>query len=214
MPYSTSFHRLVLIGDLYTDTWNTTVSIANPAGSMSAVSESFIEDVADTVATWFEDEGLFTGRVILTGIKLNRIDTSGHYADPDTREYTYAAPIYGTTGGNVAPQLTMVSSLLTNVPRGAGSKGRMYMPPQAPLLGLANDGRLTALDAASLAGATVDLLNRLNTVYVPLGASVVIASKSAPGYMRVVNRVAVGRVPDTMRSRRNTQPEDYQEAAL
>lgn len=214
MTYSTSFHRLVIIGELYTDVWNTTVNICNPAGSMSAVTEGFIEDVADTVSDWFETEGEFTSRVILTGIKLNRLDTSGHYADPDTREFTYSAPVYGGTGGNPAPQLTMVSTLLTNTPRGLASKGRMYMPPQAQLLGLGNDGRLTTAQATAVATATTDLIHRLNTVYIPLGASVCVMSKSGAGTTRVVNGVAVGRVPDTMRSRRNTQTEDYQTVLL
>lgn len=88
------------------------------------------------------------------------------------------------------------------------------MPPQAPLLALGTDGRLSAVDATSLANATKNLVNRLNTLYVPLGASVCIMSKSGAGVTRVVSDVAVGRVPDTMRSRRSTQVEDYQSVAV
>lgn len=214
MAYSTSFHRLVMMGQLYDDIWNSTLSIANPAGAMSAVDETLLDDVATLVADWFEDRGYFTGRVILTGIKLNRINTSGHYADPDTMEHTYTTPIYGSVGGNVAPQLTMVSTLLTNLPRGRGSKGRMFLPPQAPLLSIGNDGLVTASDALTVATRSLELVTDLNALYEPLGASVVVASRTGAGSMRVVNGVRVGRVPDTMRSRRNKQPEDYQEVLI
>ncbi len=55
--------------------------------------------------------------------------------------------------------------------------------------------------------AMLEALTSLNVPVEPNGAAAVVSSK---GYRTTINKVAVGRVPDTMRSRRADLIEDRQ----
>lgn len=221
MAYPAAFHRLVLVGNLYADTFNTTLSmIPTGGGSLPAVSEELLDGVATVVGDWFA-AGLvspwvgvgITSRATLTSIKLNRIGTDGRYVDAETKEHVYAAPIAGGWGGsNPAPQLTIALSLRGVNERSRAGRGRMFLPPSLALGSLGADGRITATDAENTAKGGLFLLSAINDVYLTEGVNAVagIASKQAAGAFQGVAQVSVGRVPDTMRSRRNKQAEDPQ----
>jgi len=210
--------RLVMIGSIYTDTFNTTLSIVpNALGeiSMPAVDTGTLTSVAAVVGSWWnQTTATKRPRIMqdakLTSIKLNRISATGHYVDPVTREHTYGSPIAGAESFTTAPQLSVVASLRTAVPRGRGSAGRMYLPPTAATtLIYGPDGRFSAAIATEQAAAVVDLITKLNTVYTLIGR-VGVASSAGAGRFEHVTRVEVGRVADTMRSRRSTGVEDHQ----
>jgi hypothetical protein len=220
MPYPGQFHRLVMIGDLYTDQFNMTLSIVPSALGelgMPAVDDATLAAVAGDVSSWF---GLAMGSggcsisasAKLTSIKLNRIGPDGRYVDNESQEYIYPAPVVGNTLNLYPAQLSTVVSLHTARERGRGSKGRVYLPPGNGAI-VSSDGRLSATSAASIATGFKTLVTSLNTRYTLIGR-VGVASNAGAGRFEHVTELAVGRVPDTMRSRRSKLQEDYQSVAV
>lgn len=217
MPYPKSFHRLVIFGTLYNDIWNTSLNIL-PSGLGEALMPPVTTNQLDSVATivntgWWQKSlatGGFpgTGYCQLEGIKLNRINAAGKYEDPKSMTFLYPGPI-GANGGDykVAPQLTTVATLRTAIPRGRGSKGRMYLPPVKQAAALGTDGRMTAAGALEVATSVKTLIEALNGYYVAIGR-VGVASNVASGRFEHATKVTCGRVVDTMRTRRNKQLED------
>lgn len=165
------------------------------------------QDVWDDVA---EDMRAFHGtpqlrlapRAVLQVVKIARIGADGKYS---------AAPIVvdvrDTPGGDssgfgglIAPQVAMACSLHTDR-RGATGRGRFYLP--MPLVDLQEDLRMTQQDADARGAIVAQLVANLNNQpgFDVLGLNVYIASSK--GYNTRVTGASVGRVIDTMRSRRN-----------
>lgn len=222
MPYPGQFHRLVIIGNMQNaqDTWNTTLSIVPSALGelgMPTVSPATLASVAGVVGTWysaaFSTGCAFANSLSLTGIKLNRIGTDGRYADNETMEHVYGTPLIGSYSGTIQPQVTMVATLETALERGRASKGRMYLPPNMAAGLPAADGRTTSAYALGTANGVKSLINALNGVYTLIGR-VGVASDAGAGRFEHVTGVRVGRVIDTMRSRRSSFSEDYEHVDL
>jgi len=216
MAYPGEFVRLVLYGDLYEDTWNSTLAIVPSALGeleMPAVDQTTLDAVAADVLAWWNATTYTTGpmanpNAYLNGIKLNRLDSAGHYMDPVTREKVYPTRSAGK-GANLSlpPQITIAHTLVTAVPRGRGARGRMYLPPQEAAASLNSEGKLTPTSATNCATSLVALINALNTTYALIG-KVGVASNAGTGRFEHVTKVQVGRTVDTMRSRRNRHTED------
>jgi len=153
----------------------------------------------------------------LVSIKLNRIGTDGRYVDSVAREHIYPTPVAGgysaALGAKVAPQLAQVVTLRTRLERGRGSKGRIYLPGNITMDSVQTDGRLTAANALLSAQAVRSLIVSLNSNYTLIGR-VGVASNAGAGKFEHVTATACGRVLDTMRSRRSSLAEDYQEVVV
>lgn len=216
MAYPAPFHRLVLIGTIYgTDIFNTTLSMIPVSGTMPAVSAGLLDDVRTVVATWFPKTVASTGCQIiseakLTSVKLNRIATTGRYADPETMEHVYTTPISGGGSSRPPAQLSHVVTLRGADERALAGRGRMYIPVTDPCGSVATDGRLSAANALDQAEGVRTLVHALNDAYLAEGVSAVagIASKTGAGAFQAVVNFSAGRVVDTMRSRRNKFDED------
>jgi len=217
MAYPASFWKLVLIGGLWNDIWNTTLSLIPPADAivgMGPVSQATCDDVAGVVHDWWNGIGggaanTFSSGVSLTEIKLNRLDTAGHYQDDPTRQHVFVPTLFGASAQYPPPNTSVVSSLLTDATRGRGHRGRMYMPPYGDQGAVGSTtGTLTAAKTDTYAANTANLITRLNTYGLAV-FRVGVASKAGSGVFRPVTAVAVGSVVDTMRSRRNKDVEVY-----
>ena len=214
MPYPGNFHRLVILGQVYTDTFATSLSIVPVGGSLGVVTPEMAEDVGLIVLDWWNNALGATGagflqNVRLTGVKLNLIGPDGRYAQDETGEYTLPAPVAGTMGADAPAQLSMVITLQSAIARGRGSKGRMYLPPSEPVVQVSSDGRVSAARALQQAVAVEYLINLLNAHYAGTGM-VGVASDQGAGVFAPVVEVRCGRVVDTVRSRRSSLDEDYQ----
>lgn len=224
MAYPSQFHRLVMIGTAFGDVWNTTLSLI-PVTTVPAVSDDLIDHVASVVGDWFDNPltgsgaGLnginINGRCFLTSIKLNRIGTDGRYVDATPKEHVYTTPVQGgSLPTNHPPQLTIAATLRGTNERARAGKGRMYFPPSVLVHeNLGSDGRLTAANALNYAKGTMFLLGAIADAYLAesVGAVPGIASRAGTGAFQGVAKVTVGRVVDTMRSRRSALNEDPQE---
>jgi hypothetical protein len=219
MPYPGQFHRLVMIGQLYAEQFNMTLSIV-PSGlgelGMPAVDQATIDAVAADVQPWFANGNGFGGFgfssvVKLTTIKLNRIGPDGHYVDNDAMEKDMGLQA-GQSASLHIPQAALVVTLGTALERGRGSKGRVYTPSNQHM-GISTDGRIPAASATAAATAFKILVDSLNETYTLIGR-VGVASNAGAGRFEHVTRLSVGRVVDTMRSRRASLVEDRQEIAV
>lgn len=221
MPYPGEFVRLVLIGDLYTDRFNATLSIVPSALgeiSMPAVNEATLDAVAAAVRAWWVNAGAGVGPAAissarLTSIKLNRIGPDGRYMDNEAMEHVFTTPAPGTNNGTVAAQLSLAATLRTAVTRGRGSKGRIYLPPTFSVQSIGADGRVTASAATVHANSVKALITAVNNEYLAIGR-VGVASDAGAGRFEHVTHVSVGRVVDTIRSRRSALDEDYQDVTV
>lgn len=225
MVYARPFHRLVFIGTQMGDAINTSVSIAGIGTSTIApVNPTLLSAVATICSDWWDDTGVNGPEIVsqakLTSIKLNLIGTDGKYMTPYTNEHIYPTPVSG--GGPTAfspAQLASVVTFRTSAERGKASKGRMFLPACTGYTVVQSDGRATVAQAQRLATGTASLVIRLNQAYqnvanISTPGVVTVMSNIGSGTDRVVIRVSAGRVPDTMRSRRNKLAEDPQEAAI
>jgi hypothetical protein len=214
MAYSAPFWRLVLIGDLYTDVFNTTLSLVPSGGSAPAVTQADADALATAITTFWAQDTTgggwnITASARLTGWKLNRIGTDGRYMDPGTIEHVLPSPVAGGGPIGAAPQLAQAATIRGANERAAAGRGRMFFPVSAYGMSVESDGRISSAEAGVLAQIFHGFLQNIDGVLIdrsiPLLAG--IASKTGAGAFQVMSRVSVGRTVDTIRSRRNRLPE-------
>lgn len=123
------------------------------------------------------------------------------------RQGEWVGDLAGANGGGATyPLQTAVCVSLATDRSGATGKGRFFLPSPHYVLG--DDHRLSVANTTSLANACRDFVQALGAV---AGGIEVVSSK---GYATPVKRIRLGRVLDTMRSRRGNQLEEYVTSAL
>ena len=116
-------------------------------------------------------------------------------------------PTSGTA--NPYPQLALAVTLTTALLRGKGSVGRIFLPYFTHPVG--TDGRISASHAEMVRGTSVTFLNAVNA---QAPGKIAVFGQTGAGTVRPVTGVRVGRVVDTMRSRRRNLQEGYVLAPL
>lgn len=223
MVYLAPFHRVVLIGTLYSDTFNTTVSmIPSGGGTLPAVTDDLVEAVGTFAGTWFQRPmnvtvpygPEFSSMAVLQSVKVNRIGVDGKYQDAEAKEYALPIPLPGSHSIKPPAQLSAAVTLRGTNERARAGRGRMFMPPSSVVGTMGTDGRIPEVAAGQYANGASALIAGLNDVYLTEGVNAVagIASNVGAGAFQTVVRITVGRTVDTMRSRRNKIPEDFVEA--
>jgi hypothetical protein len=173
---------------------------------MSA-NEDVFSDLCDDVAAY---HGRATTRLrsaaVLTHVKVAPIGPDGKYtADPYIKDYNIPGAESGA--GSSPPQVSLAVSLVTDR-RGPSGKGRFYLP--LPAWGVdQNSFLIQEQNANDSRGSAQTFLNALNNQpgIDVLGMGVVVASTK--GFNTPVTGVRVGRVLDTVRTRRNKLQEQY-----
>lgn len=160
------------------------------AGCVSAIS-SYHADANTKIATLAK----------LNFVKLNMVNTAGHYA-ADVTYQTILTPVAG--GQSVAAgspnQMALAVSLTTDVTRGHAHRGRFYLPmPQVALD--ATTGVLSTTDANAVKTRTLTFITALNAVSGNYKLAV-FSRKSGDPRHRDVLSCQVGRTLDTQRRRR------------
>lgn len=146
-------------------------------------------------------------------IKYNRVvpfvlpngKTSMRYALQDTEQILQDDMAVGTTVQGPG-QLTLAVSLRTALSRGRAHAGRIYPPTGG--LGVEADGRVgtNVTNAAAISYAT--LIRDINAVVALDGTASVVVFSNVGQVVQNVQSVRVGRVLDTMRSRRTSLAEE------
>lgn len=173
--------------------------------SSEADEKSALTDYAAALSAWWIQAGnrLNSTRTGLVTVKLNRVGTDGKYQRSYTNRIDYTTPKAGATSGSWPNQIAWVTTLETGAARGLAHRGRLFWP--CPSVAIGADGVVTQADALVGANLMAGLVNSLNAVRP--GARVHVYSsgseaKGLPGTARAVTGVTVGRVLDTVRTRR------------
>jgi len=205
--------------------WSCSLHLAND-GSDIALADTFLEavDVNSWVSGFIKDAiAAFHGRAT-TGIntyadlrwaKLALVQADGHYPPTGVPGvYTWSSPVAGGGGssyGTYPNQVALAVTMLAAITRGPAHIGRFYLP--IPAFGIGTDGRITAAQADGVAASAKTFLEALSDVpAVDVGGSPEVSLMSRKAGAAATHNVAsikVGRVPDTIRSRRRSLGESY-----
>lgn len=176
-------------------------------GPLLDVNQDQVEDLAEDCRQFFADPRTsIGGQAILRAVKFAWIGPDGKYTQP-----SITVPM--NQGGGALqttlhpPQVALAVSLTTAF-YGARGRGRFYLPlPALPVVNGSLD--LGAGDRNAVAASAQEFLNNLGNEpgLDVLGLTPVVASSK--GLNHVVNGVRVGRVFDTIRSRRRSMSESY-----
>lgn len=192
------------------------ISVAGP-GATEIGENVLLDGCQDLVAFHQRPESHISETARITSIKAAAIMPDGKWLGGVAQvELTGSFPGGGLNPGGLAnaPQVACCVTLRTAI-NNARSRGRMFLPLPNVSSGL-TDGLMSAGDAATIAGSARTLVQDLNNLPgfdgTGEGDGVVVASTF--GTNTPVTGISVGRVLDTIRSRRNDLREAYVLAAL
>lgn len=209
MAYPGNFFRLVCSGKLVgSETFSYGLTFAKEFTTGSSPDE-VPAGVVDAVTAFHSNANIGIGNAaVLTTIKFNEIDTSGRYANSgETVLHEFDPGVPGTGNTSMPPQVALAITLRTAKTRGRAHAGRFYIPLLSHSIG--TDGRLSAAQASQIGERATTFLNDLNTALAGIGRLAVV-SDVGTGAQNNVTHIEVGRVLDTMRSRRRSLEEDRQ----
>jgi hypothetical protein len=142
-------------------------------------------------------------------LKVNNLDSQGHYSGGVTNEHLYTTPSHGTTDatGEIYPAfVSLAATFLTQAPRGRASRGRISLP-----FALSGANRASSIvdptRQLAVANAVEDLLGVLWDTGQPEGNFVPSVYSSVDGSFSEIHQVRVGRRFDTINRRKNAVDE-------
>jgi hypothetical protein len=183
------------------------------------VTQGMVDALKSTVSSFWSGVGAkIPNSYQLQFLRLAPIGTDGKYP-PGT--IAYDGVFTGGVNGGVTPSaplpmsISIVSTLLTPVPRGQAATGRVYLPPIADPLG--TNMRWTTAVANNRSAAVASMLTALNAALVsppgglPANAAVYSRGtvKSTTGLYRLITGVKTGTKPDVQRRRAKRVAEAY-----
>jgi hypothetical protein len=206
--------------------WVCSVKLANASDGLAGDAADLIlnemdlhawmeASIAPAVQTYFQSDGTgISNQCWLTFAKLSRYGRNGKLRNDqpsEVYEHVYPAGTVGHSAANPHPnQVALAVSLTTDYTRGAGHRGRFYLP--MPTWGV-SQGLIAAGDAGSVATATKTFLEAISDVpgsdAPGTPGAAVMSRKSGAAVTRKVTGVSVGRAYDTIRRRRNKVAENY-----
>lgn len=205
MAYTDPFLRLQVSGSLFTaESFSWSISMISDFPGPGDTPTTIPAGLVTAIQSFHTSTSMPHAK--LETIKLNLIGADGKYVSDTTVFHDFATPVAGTATGNTyPPQIALAITLRTAKKRGLAASGRFFLP--GPGRVLQADGRLSIADATAYATAATTLLNALTTNLPGWDPGVV--SKVGAGAENPVTHVEVGRVYDTIRSRRTSLPEEY-----
>jgi len=182
----------------------------------AAASQAVCDTYAAAVHTFWGGQSTTAAQAVLKTVKMNWLNTLGHYVFNSTSRVDYTDNAHGGGASIGYPnQVALAVTLGTAAGRGLAHQGRIFLPlPGYPVdAGTGLIQLTTAQGIATVWGGFLDTLNGLDS-----NRRVTIFSGGTPktptGAAHKVTKVEVGRVLDTMRSRRRSLVEDRQVIAL
>jgi hypothetical protein len=210
------------------DIWANNVRMMNrETGSFDSITDGNMEDLltgflADVRAFHTATAAKISNAASVEWIKFNEIGPDGRYAN-QTKTFARFLPVagpptgqfFGAGGANCPPFQSVCITTTTDVMRGPGSKGRLFLPQCGPTLstqGLIAQADQTAL--ANLAGTFFTNLGNEDGIDNTAIAPAVVSNVGEPGPMNRITGVRVGNVPDVITRRKNAIVETYVSASV
>lgn len=214
-------HRITFKGEFKTgslaepyETWNTSLAFRGGDGILAADKQEIVNDAAADWATFASTTGgpSWSAQTYLTEVRLDTIGPNGRITE-DAVLADANLPYGGSGSGTVLPPQCAVVLTLDTGMRGRSRFGRMYLPLLSVPVG--EDGRMTeGAQTLILAGARQLIENLSNAPGIDSAWEACVASNVGSGSLHRVSSVRIGRVIDTMRSRRRSMAEDYKSASV
>lgn len=191
------------------ETWSCGLRFLGGVGANPTDAPGMLVGAAAAVVSYHQSALLnLSQKALLSSVKLNHIDVTGHYSGEGTNEAIYAnLPGGGPTTQPYPNQVALAVSLTTGFSRGPAHRGRFYLP--LPGYNMDANGLVAAANADACSDATDTFINALNSVN-PAWDVAVFSRKLGAATAKVVTGNEVGRVYDTQRRRRRSMVEDYQ----
>lgn len=220
--YATIHHHVTLFGDMFggTEIWSTGFALGQTNGGDEGDAPTLAE--AQAIAEAFEVAWKTTTfgaspDYRFLGAKVSHVNTAGKSDAGNTQFYTLPTPAAGARPGTQVPQVSLVATLTTLKQRGAGSKGRMFLPGINFPIG--SDGKIGSGAHGGVANLLKTFLDTVNASTAVPGVAVLMSAEKTgvPFRAAEMNRIAgvrVGNVYDTQRRRRNALTEQYISATL
>lgn len=219
--YAWAVNRYTISGTCFggSEIWTTSFFAGRENNDSIAPTDNGLSLVADAWKTFFTSANTsISSNYKTTELKAVQLDTSGHTRLDTVKHYTYTTAPAGLGAGAInPPQIALVATLQSTLPRGLASKGRMFLP--GVNIPIDNTGHVPAGSVTTLLANFRTFINACNSVQ-DLGGVVVLASRGrgalpiTPGPIKAVSAVKIGNVYDTLRRRRNQLVESYQSAAI
>lgn len=202
--YLVTFSGTLYSSEIFSHTLAVDSTGLSNAGEVLDMAVPLLEDVMTDSSAW---GGLLDSTTVYTEVSVAQINlTTGHVGVASRADVDLPGDSGGISGGvNMPPQIAICVSLTAGTyASGKTVRGRFYIP--GPLLQMDTQGRFnTAQQAAALKGAG-DLVFGFNNETELTAPQV---WSRADGTTHTVETVRVGRIADTVRSRRNSLPEEY-----
>jgi hypothetical protein len=217
MPVPTHFRFTVRgIFDSSPETWVTGCHFtrANPGEADAGLDDLNEGDISAAVEGFFGGS-TFCANAKVTDWRMYVIGTDGHMQGngPLLHDYVTSGPSGSAGAWKYPAQVACVISLVA-ADRGPAKHGRMYLP--APAAPVGSGGRISDADAADIRTATTTFLKAVSDsidLEVLNQSAACNVSKGPPGSttgtLQEIDHLEVGRVYDTMRSRRRSMLEAY-----
>lgn len=207
-----TFSGIVGEGAAILEEWSFNLNF--PAGMLSEADlPGTAENLADLLASKYNQtvQDIMPLDVSLTKVRVAAVDALGHVETRDDGSYLqgdWTGDLPGAMAKQPVPLQTALCVSLSTARPGPTGKGRFFLP--WPALSLdADDKRIPIVQAQSALDQAVQLVRGAGDI---LGEDPVVVSSK--GYVSTVTGLKVGRVPDTMRSRREDLVESYLLAPL
>lgn len=203
--------------------WSCNLSAGAPGPDDPAASLTALAALATPLAGAWQTHisKIYTGAVIHQRCRVAMVDNTGHVyktAGGAYRQADQAANHSVVATPYTPPQIALVATLLTGA-AGSTGRGRFFIP--SPRMGnLGVDGRLAVADRDAHLANVVAFINACNTSLTGAGfGRIVVASggsvqRGVAPSLRPITHVAVGRVLDTQRRRREGLLEEKATTAL
>jgi hypothetical protein len=178
--------------------------------------DAHAEDLQDggmlTALTAFHSTSLFSPETRVTGWRAYDIGEDGRMeGNPKVVEIATASQPKGTASSRMPIQTSLVVTTEAEN-RGPARYGRFFLPGPAKNLG--TDYRILASDALLYLNAAVTFYkavsDRIDVDFSVTGVKAINVSNIGTGAQQTIRNLRVGRVYDTLRSRRGALLEEYQ----
>lgn len=194
--------------------WQTGFWLGNPTQHAEAPTIEKAEAIAQAFSQFFTNvTSSITSSYRFTTVRMTYHLALGGIDRDATVIYDLPTPVTGSASGTSqqAPQIATVATLMTALPRGRGSKGRMFLPCNGASVDSTGHISTTvqtniATNLGAFLGA-VDIIGSGQDDVV--NVSPLRAIPAFPGRIQIVLDVRVGNVYDTQRRRRNDIGEQY-----
>lgn len=189
------------------ESWSCGMRFFGPAASAETDATAMLVPVSAAVVAFHQRVGSKIGtNAKLSFVKVNGINTAGHYISEATNQALYADLAGGSPQSPHAHQIALAVSLTTGFSRGPAHRGRIYLP--APCITVEADGLFPEADVSAVKTSFLTFRTALNAAHTDWELAVFSRKAGAPGH-RAITGVEIGRVPDTQRRRRRSLLETY-----